>query len=114
LTDWVYSDSNISIGRFNQYQYNKEINAYHTRNVQNRPLMLMYTGWQMLLLDVLLWRCSCNDFGLTSQENYSVQQFLYAFILFWTLHSTKYLHLHHLRENRNDWLPTSGSLSGGV
>ena len=36
---------------------------------------------QMLLLDVVFWRCLCNDY-VNKVPNYLLQQFLHYFTLF--------------------------------
>ena len=50
-----------------------------------KPRLLMFSGWQMLLLDVHFCDVDHPTIGLTNLAIYSVQQFLYSFILFWTL-----------------------------
>jgi len=47
-----------------------------------KPRLLMFSGWQMLLLDVHFCDVDHPTIGLTNLAIYSVQQFLYSFILF--------------------------------
>jgi len=50
--------------------------------------MPRYAGWQILLFDVRFFDTDPAKTGLTNLGNYSVQQFLYSFILCKTLQVT--------------------------
>ena len=82
----AFTSTNISI--------TEPINAYYTRNVQNPSCWCIQAGKCYGLVsfggDV-----DHATIGLTNIPNYSVQQFLYSFMLFWTLDSTKYLNNHN-------------------
>jgi len=58
---------------FNQYQYNKT-NYRILYEKRSKTPVLIYTGWQMFLLDILF----VTFIILTNLRNYSMQQFLYS------------------------------------
>jgi len=72
----------------------KLVDILSNLNVKHkRKALLLTTFWPRFWFDVLFCDAGHAMLGLTNIANYSVQQFLCSFILFWTLDPTKYLHI---------------------
>ena len=108
LTDWVFSDSYKHWSLSTNIIIIQLINAFYARIVQNLACWCVQAGkcyGLMSFCDV-----GHTKIGLTNLTNYWVQQFLYSFVLFQTLDSTKYLRINNLGKNRNASLLASDGL----
>jgi len=83
LTEWVFSDSDISIGHFQPISVQEKKLMHTIRETSKTPKCWCIQASKRDCLMSFLLRWSCCDWVNQPIVNYSVQQFLHSSILLW-------------------------------